>query len=205
MRPFAIFLAGLVAVLLAACSPPAAPQDPQPTSAPAAATSAPAPSAASGYPAPAEGAYPAPAEGAYPGPGGAPDLGPTVSNEPVVVPEPSSADVGVVTGKIFRTVDGGREPAGGVILYLGSILQNSEGNESLVELDKGTAPQARLNTLGEFVFVDVPPGRYGLFLDLLRGAVLLNNPEDNGDLVVEVQGGQVLDLGELEYALPAEE
>jgi hypothetical protein len=128
-----------------------------------------------------------------------------VSSEPVVVPEPSSADVGVATGKIIRITDSGaREPLAGYNLYLGNILQNNEGNESLVELDRGTAPKAQLNALGEFVFVDVPAGRYGLMIDLVRGAALLNDPDDGSDLIVEIQGGQIVDLGEMAYPLPVE-
>jgi hypothetical protein len=209
MRLLTSLLIGLLAAaLLAACTPQPAPPDTQPTSAPAAPTAAsgtegayPAPNSA--YPGPA-GAYPAPSS-AYPGPEGAPDSGPTVSSEPVVVPEPSSADVGVAHGKIIRITDSGaREPLAGYNLYLGNILQNNEGNESLVELDRGTAPRAQLNALGEFVFVDVPAGRYGLMIDLVRGAALLNDPDDGSDLIVEIQGGQIVDLGEMAYPLPVE-
>jgi hypothetical protein len=92
----------------------------------------------------------------------------------------------------------------GFYLYLGDILQNNEGAESLVELDRENSPKARLNAMGEFVFVDVPPGRYGLMLDLVRGAVLLNDPDDGSDMIVEIQGGQVMDLGEMAYPLPVE-
>jgi hypothetical protein len=208
MRALTMLLTGLLAAaLLAACAPQAAPPDTQATTAPAAPTAAgteayPAPNSEA-YPAP-DSAYPAP-NSAYPGPGGAADLGPTVSSEPVVVPEPSSADVGVATGKLIRITESGeREPLAGYNLYLGNILENNQGNESLVELDRGTAPKAQLNALGEFVFVDVPPGRYGLMLDLVRGAALLNDPDDGTDLIVEIQGGQVLDLGEMAYPLPVE-
>jgi hypothetical protein len=121
------------------------------------------------------------------------------------VPEPSSDQVGVVTGTILRTSDGESVPASeGYVIFLGTILRNDTGAEGLVELDKITAPKAALNALGEFVFVDVPPGRYGLMLELRGGTVLLNNPQDGSDLIIEVTGGQVLDLGELGYPLPVE-
>lgn len=194
----ALLVALLTAALLAACTPQAAPPDtPE-------ATSAPAPTAAGtdAYPAP-NSAYPGP-NSAYPGPGAA-DFGPTVSSEPIVVPEPSSADVGVAHGKLFRITDSGeREPLAGYNVYLGNILRNNQGDESLVQLDRGTAPRAQLNALGEFVFVDVPAGRYGLMLDMVRGAVLLNDPDDGSDLIIEIQGGQVIDLGEMAYPLPVE-
>ncbi len=208
----ALLVALLTAALLAACTPQAAPPDtPEATSAPAptaAGTDAyPAPNSAypgpnSAYPGP-NSAYPGP-NSAYPGPGAA-DFGPTVSSEPIVVPEPSSADVGVAHGKLFRITDSGeREPLAGYNVYLGNILRNNQGDESLVQLDRGTAPRAQLNALGEFVFVDVPAGRYGLMLDMVRGAVLLNDPDDGSDLIIEIQGGQVIDLGEMAYPLPVE-
>lgn len=193
------FAAIAAAALLSACSPSAPAEQPA-TTAPAAPTTA----AADAYPGPA-GAYPAPGS-AYPG-GAAPaaELGPTVSADPIVVPQPSSDQVGVVTGTILRTADGGSEPASeGYVIFLGNLLKNDQGVDGLVELDKITAPKAPVNALGEFVFVDVPPGRYGLMLELRSGTVLLNNPQDGGDLIVEVTGGQITDLGDLGYPIPSE-
>lgn len=204
LRTMIASLAGVV--LLAACNQPAPTGQPEPTSAPTAPAST-APTAQGAYPAPGDtSAYPGPdASSAYPGPAPTPDLGPTISSEPVVVPQPASASVGVATGKVLRIAEGGtREPVAGYYIYLGRILQNNLGDESIVELDKATAPKARLNAFGEFVFVDVPPGRYGLMLELLRGAVLLNDPDSGGNMIVEIKGGDVVDLGEMAYPLPAE-
>lgn len=192
----------LIVVLLAACSQPAAtpttaPVAPEPTTAPA------TPDAA--YPGPATDGYPAPSANstAYPEPQPEPTM--PVSTEPLVVPAPSSNQVGVVTGTILRITESGQqEPFTGGVIYLGPVLAADTGDEVMVAVDKNTAPQSAFNIFGEFVFVDVPPGRYGLMVDVVQGTVLLNDPSgaNNGDLIIEVVGGDTIDLGELAYPLP---
>lgn len=214
-------LVALAAALLGACnaappSSPAAEQTSVPATAAAISTeSAAAPSAA--YPAPtggaanATGAYPGPdansASSAYPGPAGAAaGTTPTevVDTTPLVVPTPSSAGVGVVFGELFHvTTNGEPAPLIGANVYLGEILSSTEGVEGLVKLDKTSAPKAMVNGLGQFAFTDVPPGRYGLMLDLPEGAILLNNPDNGGDMIVEIVGGDVDELGDLTYDIPA--
>lgn len=163
------------------------------------------------YPAASDEAYPAASDtdaypattDAYPSPeadASAPDAELSATAEPFIVPTPSSGEVGNVTGKLLRlTDDGGTEPFTPAILYLGTILTSSEGIEGLVELDKQIAPRAEPDAAGNFVFVDVEPGRYGLMLDTPRAALLLKQPDGESDLIVEVVGGEVTDLGELSY------
>lgn len=111
----------------------------------------------------------------------------------------SSADMGTVTGRLSMTM--GTEPAnlGQLPVYLGKILKSSLGKDSLVELDKDVAPKAEPDGQGNFTFVNVPPGRYGLMLDTPRGPVLLNDQATGGDFIIEVQAGQTNDLGDLTY------
>lgn len=200
MRLFRFLFIGVIATaLLGACGQPAA--QPEPSATPAASGGA-----TDTYPGPATGgAYPGPttaAGSAYPGPGGEPAT-PTIDTSPLVVPEPASDQVGVVTGTIYRVDEAGqREPIRGVTLYLGTILRSTDGVEAMVQMDRSTSPQAVTNGLGQFAFVDVAPERYGLMLDAIEGTVLLNNPEDGSDFVIEVVGGQTTDLGELAYPLP---
>lgn len=204
MRIAQILLAGAAAALLAACAPQSTPQA-GPTAAPDAGAATAAPAAPDAYPAPnASGAYPAPdASAAYPG--GEPALDPSISMEPVVVPEPSSAEVGVVHGTLFRTVEGAeRIPVAGYYIYLAPTITSTDGVEGMVQLNINTAPRAELNGLGQFVFTDVPPGRYGLMLDsgIKGGALLLNDPQDGGNFIIEITGGDTQDLGELAYPFP---
>jgi hypothetical protein len=193
-----LVLAILAALMLAACNQPAA----TPTAVPV----APEPTAA----APTD-AYPGPATDAYPGPGAAATepypapVDPNISMDPIVVPAPASNEVGVVTGTIFRlTQDGQRVPFAGGVLYLGTILATDTGVEAMVAVNKEVAPQGSTNGLGQFAIADVPPGRYGLMLETVQGTVLLNDPSgaNDGDLIIEVTGGDTIDLGELAYPLP---
>lgn len=120
-----------------------------------------------------------------------------------VVPTPASTDVGTVTGILLKVQqDGGTKPFAGLPVYLGSILKSEQGKEGLVELDKAKAPHATVDAQGNFVFTDVKPGRYGLMIDTPRGAVLLNDPSNGGNFIVQVDGGKVQNLGELKYDIP---
>lgn len=188
-------LAALLAALLGACSQAAQPPQPGGDAA------SPAPSPA-GTVSSTGAVYPGPEAGAaYPGPTAA-----AVDDGPLVIPEPSSSEVGVISGVLLRVNDDGtREPISRGALYLGGLVPDAGGTDSMVGVDKSTDPVAALNSRGEFVFVDVPVGRYGLMYDNLEGMLLLNNPETSDDFIIEVAGGQKQDLGELAYPLPAQE
>jgi len=125
----------------------------------------------------------------------------SASPQPAIVQTPSSGAVGTVTGRLTRhnSQTKNLEPIAGAPIYLGTILKTTDGREGLVELTKETAPKAVTDPQGHFIFTDVPSGRYGLMLDAPFGTLLLNKPENGGDLIVEVAGGKALDLGELTY------
>ncbi len=201
MRLFQLIVIGVIAAaLLGACGQPAAQPEPSATPATPGGTTDTSPGPASG------GAYPGPtvaASSAYPGPGGEPAT-PTIDTSPLVVPQPASDQVGVVTGTLYRVDEAGqREPLRGATLYLGTIIKAADGTEAMAQMDRATSPKALTNGLGQFAFVDVPPERYGLMLDTIQGTLLLNDPATGGDFVVEVAGGQTIELGELAYPLPA--
>ncbi|NJN15797.1 MAG: hypothetical protein HC822_05665 [Oscillochloris sp.] len=72
----------------------------------------------------------------------------------------------------------------------------------MVGVDRTTAPTAVTNSRGEFAFVDVEPGRYGLMLDTIQAILLLNDPADGGNFLVEVSGGEIEDIGEIAIHCP---
>lgn len=122
--------------------------------------------------------------------------------QPAIVQTPASDQVGTVTGRITRLQSKAPpEPLAGAPLYLGTILKNPDGEDRLVELSKDTAPKTNTDAEGRFVFTNIKPGRYGLMLDAPFGTLLLNHPQSGGDLVLDVTGGKVLDIGDLEYLL----
>lgn len=122
--------------------------------------------------------------------------------QPAIVQTPASDQVGTVTGRLTRLQSKAPpEPLAGAPLYLGTILKNPDGQDRMVELSRDTAPKTNTDAEGRFVFTDVKPGRYGLMLDAPFGTLLLNHPQNGGDLVLDVAGGKVLDIGDLEYLL----
>jgi hypothetical protein len=205
MRLASILIVTLcTALLLGACSQSATIEPTQPAElAVTIEPSQPVVDSESPYPIPPVGnAYPAPTEGpAYPVPE---PVVPTVNSEPLQIPEPSSSEVGVVSGTLFRTDNmGGQQPLVGSTIYLGVVLPDqASGTDLLVALDKNEAPRTSTNGLGQFAFVDVPPGRYGLMVDTINGAVLLGQPDTGADMIVEVVGGQTFEMGEMGYPLP---
>jgi hypothetical protein len=58
-----------------------------------------------------------------------------------------------------------------------------------------------LNANGEFAFVDVAPGRYGVMLDTVQGPQLLTDPVTGVSMVVEAVAGQVVDIGEKTFVI----
>lgn len=110
------------------------------------------------------------------------------------------ASLGSIKGSLFASApEAGKKPTDGVVLYLGSILRNADGREELVSLDRIAAPRADVISDGSFVFVNVPPGRYGLIADIDIQLILLNKPGDGSEFIIEVEAGKQTDVGELVY------
>jgi hypothetical protein len=193
----------LLLLILTACNAPAV----EPTTIPAETSNTPAPDE-SVYPLPAataDTAYPLPTpRSPYPDPSGSGNAAPTTAanSEPLVVPT-AGAETGVVMGTFLNDPpDGdGVVPLAGRILFLGRVISDASGVEGLVEVDRLTAPNAVLNANGEFAFVDVAPGRYGVMLDTVQGPQLLTDPVTGVSMVVEAVAGQVVDIGEKTFVI----
>lgn len=113
-------------------------------------------------------------------------------------PTPSSGEVGTVVGFLLEGGDT-PQPVGQVRLYLGEVVRSADGTPAMARMDRQTAPSAQTDANGRFVFADVPPGQHTLFLDVIVRVVVLDDPSSGGDLLIEVEGGTITDLGELIY------
>lgn len=111
-----------------------------------------------------------------------------------IIPTPAS-DKSTVTGVLL--LDPGQKPVTSVLLALGGVVEK-EGTPMLASLET-TSPRALTDINGRFVFTNITPGKYTLILDRIIDSYLLNHPEDNSDLLIMPQAGQVLDLGKLVY------
>jgi hypothetical protein len=85
------------------------------------------------------------------------------------------------------------------LLYLGEIIRDTTGKESLAGFDRVTSPRTTTDNQGHFVFANVRPGRYGLFLDTVVRAFLLLKPDSEDALIIEVSAGKETNLDTLLY------
>ncbi|MCJ7695594.1 MAG: hypothetical protein MUO40_09220 [Anaerolineaceae bacterium] len=114
----------------------------------------------------------------------------------VDVPEPA-AGLGVIFGKVL-SISEGDKPFLNASLYLGSYIAPNEGGDNsplLVGISPDEDPKAEQAQDGSFVFKDVPPGKYGLFLYTPMSAFLMTDAKTGEYINVEVVAGQTINLG----------
>jgi hypothetical protein len=198
-RWYLIVLLAAVVLALGACRSDEQPE-PTPTRA---ATAAPAalPTAApgsQGYLAPPGLASPTSRAGGadYPAPPSGPEgLVPEPPDPPREMPE-AAAGLGAVGGVLIQEVVGqGFIPMDPFELVLAEVVVDSEGNPTLIGFDDA-APRAETFPTGVFLFTDVPPGTYGLVVNLAVTQYAIKNP-DGTTMLVTVEPGQVIDLGQV--------
>jgi hypothetical protein len=124
----------------------------------------------------------------------------TFSNLPemLTIPEPK-ADSAIVTGQVL-SISEGDKPFLNASLYLGAYISPNEGGENapqLVGISPGIDPMAQQAQDGTFVFADVPPGSYGLFIYTPMSAFLMTDAKTGEYVNVKVEAGQLIDLGTL--------
>jgi hypothetical protein len=148
------------------------------------------------YPGPATSAVTSP----YPGPAPTQELLDAPPNPLRILPE-TNADLGVVGGVLVQEVTtGGYLPVQPLALGLGVYLENSRGEPALIRYND-SSPHAQLYNTGVFLFTDVEPGIYALIINLGFTQFVVQNGEGY-DLVVEVEAGKALDLGQVFVRLP---
>lgn len=121
-------------------------------------------------------------------------------NTPRDLPQPSGENA-VIGGILIREiVDTGFIPLQPRTLSLAEVLHTDAGNPAYIR--EGThSPQAELFPTGIFLFRDVPPGEYGLMVDV--GFTKFPITSDDGTpLILNIVGGQVLDLGQVITVIP---
>ncbi len=91
------------------------------------------------------------------------------------------------------------QPAKNALLYLAETVKDSTGGDSFAALDRIRSPKTIADDQGRFVFSNVPPGNYGLILDVIKNSYLLMKPGSEEALLIEVSAGKQVDLGTLLY------
>jgi len=91
------------------------------------------------------------------------------------------------------------EPLRDVTLYLGQIITDYQGRELVAGYDRTSLLRGNTNIKGEFTIYNVPVGRYGLILDLVTQAYLLDAPDGTQSILFSVGGSEITDLGVFDY------
>jgi len=113
----------------------------------------------------------------------------------ITIPSPQE-DLAVVYGTLLIVDDD--LPYLAPSLYLGQILKPDDDPESTLILSSVSIeedPIAKQSVDGVFVFVDVPPGQYGLFIWTPMSLFLIEDVETDQPIIFEVESGESLDLG----------
>lgn len=140
-----------------------------------------------GYPAPQQGI---PSDSAYPYP---------VASTPIPVnPIPTyTADplMGSVIGKLLVNNNGVKD----VTLYLAGVIKDKSGRDMVAGMDRSKSPITETDSQGMFAFINVEEGKYALILDVVTNQYMINYPDENTPIIVEVVPGKQVDLGDLNY------
>ncbi len=118
--------------------------------------------------------------------------GPTLV--PTGTPVTQQPELGRVKGRLLRK----GQAAANVKLGLGAILKNRSGEEQAAAYDRATSPQAACDGKGNFEFLNVRPGRYGLFYANQEEAFLMKFPGKEEMILLTVEGNKAADLGVLD-------
>jgi hypothetical protein len=137
------------------------------------------------YPAPqvemtSNPSYPAPATQVKSNPG------PTSTSDP---------QMGSVLGKLLIN----NSPVINISLYLAEVIKDASGRDIVAGLEPAKAPYAETDDQGNFAFINIPAGRYALILDVVINQYLLHDPNTNDPIIVQVESGNEVSLGDLNF------
>lgn len=113
------------------------------------------------------------------------------------IPTPVSTDTSTVTGFLLQNKENPRATQN-AILYLGVVMM-VDGTPVAGRLNRSEAIGTKTDANGLFIFTDVPEGTYILILDRISDSFMLQHPDTGEEMLIEVDGGQVIDLGNLVY------
>lgn len=117
------------------------------------------------------------------------------------IPTPSEGKATLAGILVKAPADDQQEkPYAEVRLLAGSTITDSEGNTVGAQVSLMSSPKTRSDTQGRFVFTDLEPGTYILAVQMPPLELLkLNDPQTGEDMYIELQPGEVVDLGKLSY------
>lgn len=113
----------------------------------------------------------------------------------------ASGDFAVIGGVLVREyVEQGFVPFMPARLALAPVIETTEGQPAFIA-ENEESPQAQLFPTGVFIFNNIPAGSYGIVVDLAFTKFPING-DDGTPLVITVQPGDAIDLGQLFVQIP---
>lgn len=106
---------------------------------------------------------------------------------------------GVVEGSIMVNLKAGPKPLATTIIALAEVILDEQGKPKVAGYSASSAPRTISDEQGFFKIENVKPGTYGLILDSVISSYLLADPVSGDSILLEVKGGEVTDLGHMEY------
>ena len=83
-------------------------------------------------------------------------------------------------------------------LFLAEAVPTSNPDVDLLQLDEKSSPRASINrSTGEFIFLDIEPGKYGLIVWEPMSSTPINDPGTGQTFFIELRADQVADVGTL--------
>jgi len=119
--------------------------------------------------------------------------------EQVTVPNPVPG-TGIIIGRLIQSSNGDPYLAPGI--YLGKEIANDSsvvGNDtpSIISISPTSDPIAAQAQDGSFVFSNITPGEYRIFIWTPMSLTLLKDANSTADIVIQVIPGQIIDLGNI--------
>ncbi len=131
-----------------------------------------------------------------------PQVSQSIASSPLSTPKEtpeSQPGTGTVVGVLLLKAGNESTPVANQILYLAEVIKNEQGEDSFAAMDRTNSPKAITDNQGHFLFVNVPPGNYGLVLDTISNSYLLLQPGSEEAVLVSATADSTIDLGTLEY------
>jgi hypothetical protein len=103
--------------------------------------------------------------------------------------------MGIIKGILLRN----NVPVPEISLYLADVMKDNNGNDIVAGLDLTNAETTTTGLDGSFTFTNIKPDRYALILDIVTQQFLLSYPDKKDAIIMQVEAGKEINLGELNY------
>jgi hypothetical protein len=126
-----------------------------------------------------------------------------VPASPLPTPETEAAptsDAGSIVGRILIVKLEGEIAVADMIIGLAEVVRDEEGVARVGGYEPSRTLRVTTDHYGRFVMNGVKPGTYTLILDAVVTQYQLADEETGFTIMAEVEAGEVVDLGTLEYS-----